>query len=37
MPEFTAEERAFYGKVSDWQDRFMIDQRNKKEASHHAD
>ena len=26
MPEFTAEERSFYGKVSDWQDRWVIDQ-----------
>jgi putative DNA primase/helicase len=37
MPEFTAEERAFYGKVSDWQDRWMIDQRNIKEVLHYAD
>lgn len=37
IPEFTADERAKYGKVSDWQDRWMIDQRNKKEVSRYAD
>lgn len=37
IPEFTADERAKYGKVSDWQDRWMIDQRNKKGVSRYAD
>jgi putative DNA primase/helicase len=37
MPEFTDDERAKYGKVSDWQDRWMIDQSNKKEVSRYAD
>lgn len=37
MPQFTDEERKQYGKISDWQDRWMIDQRNKKEVSRYAD
>ncbi len=37
MPLFTSEERDQYGKVSDWQDRWMIDQRNRKELSRYAD
>ena len=37
MPEFTAEERAKFGKVSDWQDRWAIDQRNIKEVARYAD
>jgi hypothetical protein len=37
MPTFTPEERAQYGKVSDWQDRWMIDQHNIKEAIRYAD
>jgi putative DNA primase/helicase len=38
MPEFTAEERVFYGKVSDWQDRWVIDQWiNIKEEVRYAD
>lgn len=37
MPDFTPEERAKYGKVSDWQDRWHIDQRNIKEVARYAD
>ncbi len=37
MPTFTDEERKQYGKISDWNDRRMIDQRNKKEVSRYAD
>jgi putative DNA primase/helicase len=37
MPTFTDEERAKYGKVSDWQDRWHIDQRNIKEVARYAD
>lgn len=37
MPEFTNQERERFGKVSDWQDRWAIDQRNKKEVSRYAD
>lgn len=37
MPEFTDDERKQYGKISDWQDRWHIDQRNKKEVSRYAD
>jgi putative DNA primase/helicase len=37
MPEFTDDERAQYGKVSDWQDRWMIDQHNIKEVTRYAD
>ena len=37
MPQFTDDERAFYGKVSDWLDRWMIDHRNIKEVSRYAD
>jgi putative DNA primase/helicase len=37
MPTFTAEERDQYGKVSDWQDRWHIDQRNIKEVARYAD
>jgi len=37
MPTFTNDERAQYGKVSDWQDRWAIDQRNIKEVSRYAD
>jgi putative DNA primase/helicase len=38
MPTFTPEERAIFGKVSDWQDRWMIDQSNSlKEGARYAD
>ncbi len=37
MPTFTDEERKQYGKISDWSDRWHIDQRNKKEVSRYAD
>jgi putative DNA primase/helicase len=37
MPQFTDDERAKYGKISDWQDRWMIDQRNIKEVTRYAD
>jgi putative DNA primase/helicase len=37
MPQFTDDERAQYGKVSDWQDRWMIDQRNIKESLRYED
>jgi putative DNA primase/helicase len=37
MPTFTAEERDQYDKVSDWQDRWHIDQRNIKEVARYAD
>jgi putative DNA primase/helicase len=37
MPEFTDSERKKYGKASDWQDRWMIDQRNIKEVARYAD
>jgi putative DNA primase/helicase len=37
MPQFTDDERAKYGKISDWQDRWMIDQRNIKEVARYAD
>lgn len=32
MPQFTDEERKQYGKISDWQDRWMIDQRKQREV-----
>lgn len=37
MPEFTDDEQAKFGKVSDWQDRWAIDQRNIKEVARYAD
>ena len=37
MPEFTADERTKLGKVSDWQDRWAIDQRNIKEVARYVD
>jgi putative DNA primase/helicase len=37
MPQFTDEERKQYGKVSDWQDRWHIDQLNIKEVTRYAD
>jgi putative DNA primase/helicase len=36
MPTFTDDERAQYGKVSDWQDRWHIDQRNIKEVARYG-
>jgi putative DNA primase/helicase len=32
MPQFTDEERKQYGKISDWQDRWHIDQRKQREV-----
>ncbi len=37
MPTFTDDERAKFGKVSDWQDRWAIDQLNIKEVARYAD
>lgn len=37
MPTFTDEERKQYGKISDWQDRWHIDQRIIKEVSRYAE